>query len=247
MKFLTRRQRLACQNGYRVWETLEEERELEPARTALIVVDMWDKHWSSTFTERVKALAPLVEAGIGRAREAGILILHAPSACEDYYAETPARRRFIEETQGLEPFPVDKSLAAPEYPRLPIDDTDGGSESESGDLRVNLSVWTKINDAIHIDPRLDYLSGDQGDMMAALFRKKGIKTLIYSGVCTNMCILNRSFGIKAMLRRGFEPLLARNLVRPIYNPARPPYISYDEAHELMNSFIEKFYCPSIYM
>jgi hypothetical protein len=60
-----------------------------------------------------------------------------------------------------------------------------------------------------------------------------------------MCVLHRSFGIKKMMKRGLRPIIARDLVKAIYNPAMRPYVSWGEGNKLMYEFIEKFYCPSI--
>jgi hypothetical protein len=60
-----------------------------------------------------------------------------------------------------------------------------------------------------------------------------------------MCILNRSFGIKNMLRRGWRTLLVRDLTDAMYNPASPPYLSHEEGTALVVGYIEKFYCPTI--
>jgi hypothetical protein len=60
-----------------------------------------------------------------------------------------------------------------------------------------------------------------------------------------MCVLGRSFAIKAALRRGFEPALVRDLTDCMYNPERAPYVSHDEGTRLVVEYIEKFYCPTI--
>jgi hypothetical protein len=65
------------------------------------------------------------------------------------------------------------------------------------------------------------------------------------GVHTNMCILNRSFGIKKMLGRGFKAALVRDLTDAMYNPEQPPYVSHHEGTRLVVEYIEKKYCPTI--
>ena len=65
------------------------------------------------------------------------------------------------------------------------------------------------------------------------------------GVHTNMCVLNRSFGIKAMTRRGVDVMLCRDLTDAMYDPAKPPYVSHDEGTRLVVEYIEKFWCPTI--
>jgi len=65
------------------------------------------------------------------------------------------------------------------------------------------------------------------------------------GVHTNMCVLNRSFGIKQMIKWGVEIALVRDLTDTMYNPARAPYVSHAEGTRLVVEYIEKFWCPTI--
>jgi hypothetical protein len=60
-----------------------------------------------------------------------------------------------------------------------------------------------------------------------------------------MCVLNRSFGIKKMLRRGLKTVMVRDLTDSMYNPEKPPYVSHEEGTALVVSYIEKFYCSTI--
>jgi hypothetical protein len=60
-----------------------------------------------------------------------------------------------------------------------------------------------------------------------------------------MCILNRSFAIKQMVRWGLPVALVRDLTDSLYNPARPPYVNHDAGTALVIAYIEKFWCPSI--
>ncbi len=65
------------------------------------------------------------------------------------------------------------------------------------------------------------------------------------GVYTNMCVLNRSFGIKQMVKWGVNIALVRDLTDAMYNPAMPPYVGHNEGTQLVVSYIEKFWCPTI--
>ena len=65
------------------------------------------------------------------------------------------------------------------------------------------------------------------------------------GVHTNMCILNRSFGIKQLVRWGVPIALVRDLTDAMYNPVRAPYVSHNEGTQLVIGYIERFWCPSI--
>ncbi|GIS61547.1 MAG: hypothetical protein CM1200mP2_37720 [Planctomycetaceae bacterium] len=49
------------------------------------------------------------------------------------------------------------------------------------------------------------------------------------GVHTNMCVLGRSFGIRQMVRLGFNVVLARDLTDAMYDPRDRPYVSHTRA------------------
>ena len=66
------------------------------------------------------------------------------------------------------------------------------------------------------------------------------------GVHTNMCVLNRTFGIKQMVRWGVAIGLVRDLTDAMYNPAMPPYVSHDAGTQLVIEYIEKFWCPTLH-
>src|SRR6185312_1629208 len=52
---------------------------LNPHQTALVICDMWDRHWCKSATERVGELAPHINALANALRARGALIIHCPS------------------------------------------------------------------------------------------------------------------------------------------------------------------------
>jgi hypothetical protein len=60
-----------------------------------------------------------------------------------------------------------------------------------------------------------------------------------------MCILNRSFGIKQLVKWGVTVALVRDLTDSMYNPARSPYVDHDTGTQLVIGYIEKFWCPTV--
>jgi nicotinamidase-related amidase len=233
---------MAQAEGLSRWEIREEKADIKPEETALIIVDMWDQHWSTGATRRCGVLAEKIDALAKRARNKGILVIHAPSDTMDFYKESEARKRFL----SLE---APASISEPvtiEGIKQPVDSSDGGSDSGAIDkYPPNTGVWTRQTEKIFIDEARDLLSGDEGDRLCTHLFSRKIKFLLYAGVHTNMCILGRSFGIKKMLRRGFKTALIRDLTDAMYNPAMPPYVSHEEGTALVISYIEKFYSPTI--
>jgi nicotinamidase-related amidase len=233
-------QKIVYRNGLRCWESAEETVRYRAAETALIIVDMWDQHWSAGATRRCSVLAEGIDKAAGLAREKGILVVHAPSGVMDFYKDAEARKRFLS-------LPVPENIPEPvalgEYPQ-PVDSSDGGSDSIDK-YPPNTGIWKRQTEKIAIDQGRDLICGDEGDQLCAHLFARGIKFLIYTGVHTNMCVLNRSFGIKKMLRRGFRTALVRDLTDAMYNPEKPPYVSHDEGVALVVGYIEKFYSPTI--
>ena len=222
-------------HGYNGWQEVVTTKSIPTGQTALIICDMWDNHWSRGAAERVDAMAPRMNQVIQVARTKGVQIIHAPSETVDFYAQTPARKRMVAVPRIAPPLP----LSHPDPP-LPIDDSDGGSDTGEKPWH---KAWSRQHSAIEIKDE-DGIS-DDGLEIYSFLQHKGIKTLLIMGVHTNMCILNRPFGIKAMVRWGVDTILVRDLTDTMYNPALPPYVAHDEGTRLVVEYIEKFWCPSV--
>jgi hypothetical protein len=152
-----------------------------------------------------------------------------------FYAGTPQRLRVALAPAGHD---RTRSMILPDPP-LPIDDSDGGCDT--GDPMY--LAWTRQSPLIEVGP-LDGV-GDDGDEIRRLFRQLGIKNVVMMGVHTNMCVLNRTFAIKAMTLQGFRCVLVRDLTDTMYNPARAPRVPHDQGTELVVQHIEKYWAPSI--
>ena len=222
--------------GRNGWRVVEEEVAWRPSETAIIIVDMWNKHWSWGATERVNIMAPRMNVVIDTARDQEIQIIHAPSDTMDFYDGHAARSWVLDVPHVEMPDPIEH----PDPPQ-PVDSSDGGSDTgeENG-----FKAWHRQHPAIEIKDG-DAIS-DNGQEVYNILVQKGIKNLLYMGVHTNMCVLGRSFAIKAMVRSGqFNVALVRDLTDAMYNPFKPPYVSHEEGTQLIIAYIEKFWCPTI--
>lgn len=224
--------------GFNEWEAHTDELRLPAERTALLICDMWDRNWSRAANARVAELAPRVDALARALRQIGSTIIHAPSETMDFYADHPARRRVL----SVPPRPL-PPLGEHADPPLPIDHSDGGSDSNDGSEPVHTRTWTRQTGDIEIDPEHDYIT-DSGEDVYAIMGADDIDRLLLCGVHTNMCILNRSFGIRNLVPRGIQVTLLRELTDALYNPAMPPYVSHEEGTALVVSYVEKFWCPT---
>ena len=154
----------------------------------------------------------------------------------EFYKDSPARKRMQEAPAA--PMPEAKKRQAP---ALPIDASDQGSDTGEKSWH---KAWSRQHPAIEIDEAKDGIS-DNGEEIWNYMQARGIKNVVILGVHTNMCILNRSFAIKAMVDRGVNVALVRDLTDAMYNPARSPYVSHEEGTRLVIEYIEKFWCPTI--
>ncbi|MFZ1754587.1 MAG: hypothetical protein WBO46_10345 [Caldilineaceae bacterium] len=224
------------ERGWAIWREEIVERSLPANRTAMLICDMWDQHWSRGAAERVGAMIPRMEAVLAGARAKGVHIIHAPSETMDFYTDHPARQRIL----ALSPIEPPPNRDLPDPP-LPIDDSDGGSDT--GEPKM-AQVWTRQHAGLTIDPALDVIS-DNGREVYSYLRHQAIEQVLIMGVHTNMCILRRSFAIKQMVKWDQPIALVRDLTDTMYNPARPPYVSHDAGTQLVIGYIERFWCPSI--
>jgi nicotinamidase-related amidase len=222
--------------GYNIWRTETIPRTVPAAQTAIIICDMWDKHWARGAAERVADMAPYMNEVVGMARLRGVQIIHAPSETMDFYQDTFGRHRIRLAPDVLPPEDFERPS-----PPLPIDDADDGSDTGETEPR---KVWTRQHPAIQIDQEVDVVSDDGREIYSFLHQEE-IRQVLIMGVHTNRCILNRSFGIKQMVKWGVNIALVRDLTDAMYNPAMPPYVGHHEGTRLVVGYIEKFWCPTI--
>jgi nicotinamidase-related amidase len=215
----------------------------EADKTAVIVCDMWERHWCEGATRRVAELAPIMEELLRAARARGVFIIHAPSGTMPFYEGTTARTR----AQRAPAFPAPPSLRdwqpldPAKEPPLPIDDSDGGCDDVPP--CPHGAPWTRQHPAIRIADE-DAVS-DDGAEVYNLLQERGIENVIVMGVHTNMCVLGRPFSIRQMVRLGKNVALARDMTDTMYNSRRPPYVSHFRGTDLVVEHIEKHWCPTL--
>lgn len=209
---------------------------IEPKKTAIVICDMWDDHWCKNAATRCGELAKQMEPVIKACREKGMTIIHCPSECMNFYKDHPARKRVA----------LVKKVAPPQAkelpnPPLPVDDSTGGCDDEK--QAKFYKAWTRENAALTIDDK-DYIT-DVGTDVYSIMQERGIDTVLVMGVHTNMCVLNRSFAIKQMVKWNVRTFLVRDLTDAMYSPKNKPFVTHEKGTELIIEFIEKNWCPTI--
>jgi len=212
--------------------------------TAIIICDMWDKHWCEGATSRVAEMAPFMNNIISIARKKGVQIVHAPSDCMDYYQGHPGRelaKTYKDKSVGKKLGEGKLECEADED--WPFEISHGGCDDNPKCTTVNKRVWTKQIAAIEIVEG-DIIT-DSGNEAGSIFVKKGIKNVILLGVHTNMCVIGRSFGLRNMKRLGMNVVLMRDMTDTMYDSTSKPFVSHFTGNSLMHEYIETNVCPTM--
>jgi nicotinamidase-related amidase len=222
---------------------VNEEQKWNPSETAIIICDMWNQHWCKGATSRVAEMAPAINNVITIARRNGVLIVHAPSECMDFYKDYPGRKLAMKYKldSSRKSLINDDDLISEKNAVWPIDQSDGGCD----DIPTckERHAWAHEIDLIKIKDN-DVIS-DSGDEIGALFLEKGIKNVILMGVHTNMCVIGRTFGLRNMKRLGMNVVLMRDLTDVMYNSRKRPNVPHFKGTVLVTNYIETYVCPTI--
>jgi len=229
------RTRVEAFKGSGQWQAVEYEYELPVRQTALIICDMWDKHWCRGASARVEGLVLKAQPLLDRARRNGVLIIHAPSGTMEFYRDAPQRKAILAIPRVAPPAP----LVVSEAP-LPVDASDGGCDTPPDQP---YTAWTRQHPGIRIGA--EDLISDNGEEVYSALRARGLDHLLILGVHTNMCILNRSFAIRQMTRWGVGTILIRDLTDAMYDSQDAPWVGHAQGTELVIQHIEKYWCPTV--
>ena len=126
---------------------------------------------------------------------------------------------------------------------FPIDDTVSACDDPILKEWTGPYPWTREHPALDV-VGFDGVS-DNGQEIYNFFKHEGITNVALMGVHTNICILNRSFGIRQMTKTGFHVALVRDLTDSMYDPRKRPFVSHTRGTELVIEHIETRWCPSI--
>lgn len=211
------RLRYCNMRGHTKWELSEAdlhraflEVDLPAAAAAVVLVDVWDRHYLGSHLHRGaeitrERIVPMLQA----CRRAGVTIVHAPAPEAARKYEPWLRYAGDEELFGTEresqawPPPDFRSRtgdyaalarpqAAPEVQRQ--------IQSQVRDRRIIREVEPQPGDFV--------IAGRS--QLQRLCRHRRLLHLLYAGFATNMCVMGRDYGIRAMTAMGYNCLLVRD-------------------------------------
>jgi nicotinamidase-related amidase len=186
---------------------------IDPSKTAIIIIDMWNFHWCMTAAERVSAMAPRMNRVLTVARELGMQVVWNPSDVVTAYSGYPQ---------------YEKAVAVQRRPAPQIREAlSANFTAPYGQCMCGPGIHCRGNygwDAMH--PGLAVEDSDlissSTDEIYTLLADRGITTVIYMGVHTNMCVFGKPGAMSSMWSAGFDCMLARDLndAYTAYEPER---------------------------
>jgi nicotinamidase-related amidase/type 1 glutamine amidotransferase len=236
------RKRVETKHGSGRFHAVTETVAWDPAKTAIIVCDMWNEHWCKGATRRVAEMAPRMNDVLTAARKQGVLIIHCPSDTMKFYAGTPQRQLAQRAAHVSTKAPLNRScgLNKNREGHLPIDDSDGGCDCNPPCKQG--SPWTHEIDTLHIAPSDAITDSTEA---VYLMHERGIENAIVMGVHTNMCVLGRPFSIRQLVYQGMNVVLMRDMTDTMYSSRSAPFVSHFTGTDLVVEHIEKHWCPTI--
>lgn len=199
--------------------TARGKRKIDPSKIAVVVVDIWDRHWCKEHTKRVAALARRVEPFLLKARTLGLHIVFGPSGTMKTYKDHPARLRVttLKKLQPPEIMTQRELLAVPKAQRsarfapylsqaalfasrkaknsgfAPLPPWAQSGTCEDGPRRpcekLMGSVWTCQNAALTIQETDAIVNLDDRSELYSYVRHHKITHLLYLGTASNMCVI----------------------------------------------------------
>lgn len=208
---------------------------VDPRRVGVIAVDVWNYHWCKTATMRVDAIVPRLNKALEAARDLGMTVMLCPSDVVDNYVGYPQREAIF----ALPKIPVPNvvNVTCP-----PVPDA-GGCACGRERCAVNYG-WDGMHPALRIGDG-DLMPDTQAEVYA-ICQNYGLTHLIYVGFHTQVCLLGKPMGLKAMKTAGLNCVLARDLTdaHPGYDPSRQ--FTPDLNTEQVVEHFEKHLAPTIH-
>ena len=207
---------------------------MDPRRVGVIAVDVWNYHWCKTATMRVDAIVPRINQALQAARGLGMTVMLCPSDVVDNYVGYPQR-------EAVFALPMVKVPTVVEVNCPPVPDA-GGCACGRERCAVNYG-WDGMHPGLTIG-EADLMPDTQAEVYA-ICQKFKLTHLIYVGFHTQVCLLGKPMGLRAMKTAGLRCVLARDMTdaHPGYDPARK--FTPDLNTEQVVEHFEKHLAPTI--
>lgn len=228
---LTVRRQHKSRAGRYGWDIVDTLESVNPATTALVIIDMWEKYWCPSDVQSQVALAALINLTATKARERGILIIHAPSDTLPHYNSSAARKWVTMLPRA--PIPHLSNNTLPPYPLYPCLDYPHSCwpscDSYWGNPRTEPLPWSPCDHcaagqtpAIRIEDTDAIVDSNSLEEFASVVAARRIDTVLYTGVATNMCVMERAWGMINAVKMGLSAVILRELTETAFSPYDSP-------------------------
>ena len=218
----------------------------KPHQTAVIVVDMWDRHHCLPSEKRSHVLAKKIDHFLPALRDQGVTVIFAPSGTMSFYSATVQRKQAIVLSSQA------KNRESPKFdrkefvwmdqlknePSMPV-----SSGCENPKLDKPGSPWSRQTDILKI--READLISDSGEEISNILKLKGIRLVLYAGVHSNICVVGRPFGMRNLGRQGFQTVLIRDLTDS-FSVKSKRFFSQSKRNRAVVKHIETYIGPTIH-
>jgi nicotinamidase-related amidase len=206
-------------------------------KIALLSIGMWSMHKCQVATDRLNEISIKANSLMKLIRNNGGRIIHGSSTL----VNLPEYKHMRNNIFGLPQAKlIDHGMVS--FPPVPIDDSDGGIVEKNPNYDRKKVL---MNPYIDMDYEKDAISGHNKEILNYLHHHN-IELLLICGTHANMCVLDRIYGIKNIVRYGFPVVLIRDLVDVVHNPKLHPYTNREQTNELMAEWIEEYVCPTVH-
>ena len=188
---------------------------IDPAKTGVVIIDMWNTNDCMTNAQRASALVPRMNKALEGARRLGMQIIWAPTDVASQYVGTPQRERAI--ALMRDPLPHVRNFSCPfsvptVRPRQCMCGPGIACHVHYG--------WDAMDPGLVIGAN-DWIVGDPEELYS-IYKQRGLTRMIYMGINTNLCVMNKPEGMAPMTSAGVRCILARDLTdaETSYDPER---------------------------
>ncbi len=188
---------------------------IDPTKTGVVIIDMWNTNDCMTNAQRAAALVPRMNRVLEVARRLGMQIIWTPTDVTNYYAGTPQRERAT--ALPLQTLPHLVNFSCPfSAPTVRPEKCMCGP----GIVCHIHYGWDRM-DSYLVIAKDDWIVADQNELYS-VYKYRGLTRLIYMGINTNLCVMNKPEGIAPMTAAGLKCILARDLTdaETSYDPDR---------------------------
>jgi hypothetical protein len=188
---------------------------IDPAKTGIVIIDMWNTNDCMTNAQRAAALVPRMNKVLEAARRLGMQIIWAPTDVVNYYAGTGQRERALALPSSSLPHIVNFSCPFSAPTVRPERCMCG-----PGIVCHIHYGWDRMDPNLVIG-KGDWIVGDANELYS-VYKQQGLTRLLYMGINTNLCVMNKPEGIAPMTAAGLKCILARDLTdaETSYDPDR---------------------------